>query len=149
MAATVAFSSPKSTILQNPIFPRDPTCKFFGGSLKGLCLQQSPRSKSRDGIGLVVASANPTVTTSNSNSTSDRFYFNFTGFPFPLGPFLKRRTIRKEVNFFTLVLLPFSLILTCLEVGFFFWWINNFSFGCSQNFLTFCMFVYILICWID
>ncbi|KAJ7557715.1 hypothetical protein O6H91_04G006600 [Diphasiastrum complanatum] len=27
-----------------------------------------------------------------------RFYFNFTGFPFPLGPFLERRTIRKEVD---------------------------------------------------
>jgi hypothetical protein len=27
-----------------------------------------------------------------------RFYFNFTGFPFPLGPFLQRRTIRKEVR---------------------------------------------------
>lgn len=27
-----------------------------------------------------------------------RFYFNVTGFPFPLGPFLQRRTIRKEVE---------------------------------------------------
>ncbi|PAN18696.1 hypothetical protein GQ55_3G209100 [Panicum hallii var. hallii] len=27
---------------------------------------------------------------------SERFYFNFTGFPFPLGPFLNRRTIRTE-----------------------------------------------------
>jgi hypothetical protein len=27
-----------------------------------------------------------------------RFYFNITGFPFPLGPFLERRTIRKEVT---------------------------------------------------
>ncbi|GJM89039.1 hypothetical protein PR202_ga05635 [Eleusine coracana subsp. coracana] len=26
----------------------------------------------------------------------ERFYFNFTGFPFPLGPFLNRRTIRTE-----------------------------------------------------
>ena len=29
---------------------------------------------------------------------SERFYFNFTGFPFPLGPFLNRRTIRTEVT---------------------------------------------------
>ncbi|XP_008647295.1 uncharacterized protein [Zea mays] len=29
-------------------------------------------------------------------SGSERFYFNFTGFPFPLGPFLNRRTIRTE-----------------------------------------------------
>lgn len=28
---------------------------------------------------------------------SGRFYLNFTGFPFPLGPFLNRRTIRKEI----------------------------------------------------
>lgn len=27
-----------------------------------------------------------------------RFYFNITGFPFPLGPFFGRRTIRKEVR---------------------------------------------------
>eukprot|EP00249_Psilotum_nudum_P008166 c21085_g1_i1 orf=174-1562(+) len=27
-----------------------------------------------------------------------RFYFNVTGFPFPLGPFLERRTVRKEVE---------------------------------------------------
>lgn len=31
-------------------------------------------------------------------SGSERFYFNFTGFPFPLGPFLNRRTIRTEVT---------------------------------------------------
>lgn len=30
--------------------------------------------------------------------TPGRFYFNVTGFPFPLGPFLQRRTIRKEVE---------------------------------------------------
>jgi hypothetical protein len=27
-----------------------------------------------------------------------RFYFNFTGFPFPLGPFFERRTVRNEVR---------------------------------------------------
>ncbi|GMH33802.1 hypothetical protein BSKO_01636 [Bryopsis sp. KO-2023] len=27
----------------------------------------------------------------------DRFYFNITGFPFPLGPFFDRKTIRKEI----------------------------------------------------
>jgi hypothetical protein len=45
-------------------------------------------------------------------SGSGRFYFNFTGFPFPLGPFLNRRTIRTEVTFLvrpqaaSLLLLP-------------------------------------------
>ncbi|CAN6332439.1 unnamed protein product [Urochloa humidicola] len=33
---------------------------------------------------------------SEAASGSERFYFNFTGFPFPLGPFLNRRTIRTE-----------------------------------------------------
>ena len=27
----------------------------------------------------------------------DRFHVSVTGFPFPLGPFFQRRTIRKEV----------------------------------------------------
>lgn len=31
----------------------------------------------------------------------DRFHNSITGFPFPLGPFLQRRTIRKEVGSFT------------------------------------------------
>ncbi|KAF7000798.1 hypothetical protein CFC21_016613 [Triticum aestivum] len=33
---------------------------------------------------------------SASSPSSSRFYFNFTGFPFPLGPFLNRRTTRTE-----------------------------------------------------
>eukprot|EP00250_Pteridium_aquilinum_P000421 c10462_g1_i1 orf=147-1571(+) len=33
-----------------------------------------------------------------SEGRPGRFYFNITGFPFPLGPFLERRTIRKEVD---------------------------------------------------
>ena len=32
------------------------------------------------------------------NAPAGRFYFNVTGFPFPLGPFFQRRTIRKEVR---------------------------------------------------
>ncbi|KAF3444829.1 hypothetical protein FNV43_RR14522 [Rhamnella rubrinervis] len=96
MVAATAFFPPKSTILQSPSFLRDPDSNFHGGSLKSLCLQQSPiRNKSKDAINLVVASANPTATT--SSRVGGRFYFNFTGFPFPLGPFLNRRTFRKEV----------------------------------------------------
>lgn len=43
------------------------------------------------------------VSASAANSESSqgrpgRFYFNVTGFPFPLGPFFERRTIRKEVD---------------------------------------------------
>lgn len=39
-----------------------------------------------------------TVAVDNSRSQlRGRFYFNITGFPFPLGPFLSRPTLRKEV----------------------------------------------------
>lgn len=33
-----------------------------------------------------------------SSSTSDIKYFNVTGYPFPLGPFTERRTIRREAR---------------------------------------------------
>lgn len=96
--AAVTVSSPKSAILQNPIPLREPSSSFLGGSLKGLCLQLKPRNKNRDATSLVVASAKPTTTESVSGSRSggDRFYINFTGFPFPLGPFLNRSTTRTE-----------------------------------------------------
>lgn len=100
MAVAITISSPKSRVLQNPISLKDPNSSFFGGSLKGLSLQLKPRNKIRDNNNLVVAASN-TPTTSGTNSNSGgRFYLNFTGFPFPLGPFLNRRTIRTEVSFF-------------------------------------------------
>ncbi|CAM6117338.1 unnamed protein product [Calypogeia fissa] len=34
----------------------------------------------------------------STKSADGRFYFNVTGFPFPLGPFLSRRTFRTEVD---------------------------------------------------
>ncbi|KAM0881441.1 hypothetical protein ACQ4PT_032992 [Festuca glaucescens] len=45
---------------------------------------------------LVVSASAAEETSSGSVSSSSRFYFNITGFPFPLGPFLNRRTIRTE-----------------------------------------------------
>ena len=100
MVAAIAVSSPKSTILQNPVYLGDPSSSFLGGSLKGLCLHVRPRQQRRDLTNLVVASATPTTAT--TSNASGRFYFNFTGFPFPLGPFLNRRTIRTEVFHFAL-----------------------------------------------
>ncbi|GFY87002.1 hypothetical protein Acr_05g0006410 [Actinidia rufa] len=102
MVAAIAVSSPKSSPFQNPISLRDPYSKFLGGSpLKGLFLHLKPRkSKGRDVISLVVASASNSGSSSTTTSSGDgggRFYLNFTGFPFPLGPFLNRRTIRTEV----------------------------------------------------
>lgn len=34
----------------------------------------------------------------NPNKLPGQFYFNFTGFPFPIGPFFTRRTVRYEVS---------------------------------------------------
>ncbi|CAL9014320.1 unnamed protein product [Prunus brigantina] len=96
--AAIAVASPKSAILQNPISLREPSWSPFGGSLKGLCLQLKPRNKNKeDAINLVVASTNSTNSANTSRSRGGgRFYINFTGFPFPLGPFLNRSTTRTE-----------------------------------------------------
>uniref|UniRef100_A0ACD5T8L9 Uncharacterized protein n=1 Tax=Avena sativa TaxID=4498 RepID=A0ACD5T8L9_AVESA len=45
---------------------------------------------------LAVSASTAEETSTGSASSSSRFYFNITGFPFPLGPFLNRRTIRTE-----------------------------------------------------
>ncbi|KAI9072283.1 hypothetical protein K1719_028388 [Acacia pycnantha] len=65
----------------------------------GFCLDKKPTQQRRNFTNLIVASAGTStaITTQNSGKASGRFYFNFTGFPFPLGPFLNRRTIRKEI----------------------------------------------------
>ncbi|KAH0969052.1 hypothetical protein GBA52_029081 [Prunus armeniaca] len=96
--AAIAVASPKSAILQNPISLREPSWSPFGGSLKGLCLQLKPRNKNKENaINLVVASTNSTNSANTSRSRGGgRFYINFTGFPFPLGPFLNRSTTRTE-----------------------------------------------------
>lgn len=101
MAAAIAVSSPNPTILQNLIAIRDSSSGFFGGTLSGFSFQLKSRSRKRDISTLVVASSSAAGDiTRSSKSDSGRFYLNFTGFPFPLGPFLNRRTIRTEVCFF-------------------------------------------------
>ncbi|ESR44483.1 hypothetical protein CICLE_v10011697mg [Citrus x clementina] len=98
MAAATAVSSPNPTILQNLIAIRDSSSGFFGGTLSGFSFQLKSRSRKRDISTLVVASSSAAGDiTRSSKSDSGRFYLNFTGFPFPLGPFLNRRTIRTEV----------------------------------------------------
>lgn len=62
------------------------------GGLHSLYGKTSTAEAKRKERALVVASA------SSSEGHPGRFYFNITGFPFPLGPFLERRTIRKEVD---------------------------------------------------
>ncbi|KAJ6683966.1 hypothetical protein OIU85_007640 [Salix viminalis] len=99
MVAAITISCPKSSVLQNPTSLKDPCSSFFGGSLKGVPFQLKPGNKRLDSFSLVVAAASNTPTTTSTSSSSGgggRFYLNFTGFPFPLGPFLNRRTIRTE-----------------------------------------------------
>lgn len=94
-ATAVGVPLPKSDFLQTSLHLRHPTNPPVGGFLKGFCFQSKPKSRARDFISLVVASAS---TDSSSSARGGRFYLNFTGFPFPLGPFLNRRTIRTEVS---------------------------------------------------
>lgn len=126
MAGAISVSSPKPSILQSPVSVKDPNSNFLGGysSFNSVCLQLKARSKKRREIlSLVVASANTAI----DSNKGGRFYLNFTGFPFPLGPFLNRRTIRTEVSFFTvfLVLLDFN------DFSIFSW--ITFSLNCEEN----------------
>lgn len=41
---------------------------------------------------------NPSSSSSSSSKSPSRFYLNVTGFPFPLGPFFNRKTIRTELE---------------------------------------------------
>lgn len=105
MVAAIAVPSPNSTtILKNSSVPlKELNSNFLGGlsHSKSHCFQLKPSRKSsssssssrRDVVSLVVASSGTTTTDGGG-----RFYLNFTGFPFPLGPFLNRRTIRTEVS---------------------------------------------------
>ncbi|KAE9612631.1 hypothetical protein Lal_00005858 [Lupinus albus] len=101
MVAAIVVSSSSSILYHNPIYFGDPRSNFVGGFLKGtatttLCFHLKPKQlQTRVLTNVVVASSiNPTSVT--TNNASSRFYFNFTGFPFPLGPFLNRITIRTE-----------------------------------------------------
>ncbi|KAF5182465.1 Lysine-trna ligase [Thalictrum thalictroides] len=61
------------------------------GPLPKFVTNLNPISKRKEFVKSIVASTN----TSNSTNGS-RFYITFTGFPFPLGPFLNRSTTRTE-----------------------------------------------------
>ncbi|KAG2245522.1 hypothetical protein Bca52824_085150 [Brassica carinata] len=88
-AAAMAVHLPKhSSFLPNPKLPLNQNSDFLGVSLK----IGRPMSVNRKMKGPVTVSAASTV----EGDRSKQFYINFTGFPFPLGPFLNRRTIRTE-----------------------------------------------------
>lgn len=101
----MAVHSPKSTVMQSPSSLKELNSSFICGSpLKSLSLQMQPRrSSGRHGVSLVITSAGTGSSGTKSvknggDGGGGRFYLNFTGFPFPLGPFLNRRTIRTEVH---------------------------------------------------
>ncbi|KAL9227007.1 hypothetical protein vseg_002755 [Gypsophila vaccaria] len=122
----VATTCPKPPYLQSPVCSRDSPTKFLTGShLKApfLLLKSSKSTttttttttssscsssntsllKRRTSCASVSNSDAKTKSSSSSSSGGGggggggRFYLNITGFPFPLGPFLNRRTIRTEV----------------------------------------------------
>ncbi|KAF3789895.1 hypothetical protein EJ110_NYTH17607 [Nymphaea thermarum] len=88
--ASPSLSLPKSDFLQNAAFANNPSSQLLVGVSKNGPLHTKVSSKRREGVNVVVAAA--------SSNTSSRFYLNFTGFPFPLGPFLNRRTIRRKMD---------------------------------------------------
>lgn len=80
-----------------------------GLPIKGLNFQlKSRRIKAGNGVCLVVSATGKNSEQSNESGVvnGSRFYLNFTGFPFPLGPFLNRQTIRTEVKLYSFSLFP-------------------------------------------
>ncbi|VFQ91961.1 unnamed protein product [Cuscuta campestris] len=105
-AAMVALHSPKPTLLQSPSSSssslNELTPSFYLGSpLKGISLQAQPirggGRRRRVGSAAISAVSGSSAAKSGGGGDGGRFYINFTGFPFPLGPFLNRVTIRTEV----------------------------------------------------
>ncbi|CAI0386968.1 unnamed protein product [Linum tenue] len=101
MAGAINLCGSKSAALQNlAVSFKDTNHVFLGGSslkVKDLCWESKLRfssSRRAKRLGLVVAAVEEE--TISKGSSDGRFYFNFTGFPFPLGPFLNRRTLRTE-----------------------------------------------------
>ncbi|CAH9099493.1 unnamed protein product [Cuscuta epithymum] len=95
--AMAAIHPPKVTAGHSPSSPLNELTSSFslGSPLKGISLQMQPRrGRGRRAVSLEVTSAASGNSASKSGGGGGRLYVNFTGFPFPLGPFLNRRTIR-------------------------------------------------------
>ncbi|XP_010939052.1 uncharacterized protein [Elaeis guineensis] len=93
VAAIAAATLPNSSFFPKNLSFSSTSHQFLGGFSKRLYFDQKFGSRSKDLIGLVVVSA---AASGSDSRGAGRFYLNFTGFPFPLGPFLNRRTIRTE-----------------------------------------------------
>ncbi|XP_060188725.1 uncharacterized protein LOC132617683 [Lycium barbarum] len=95
----VASVATKSTVLHCTSYSREFGSNFSSGlPIKGLNYQlKTRRNKAGNGVCLVVSATRNSEQSNESSVSGGRFYLNFTGFPFPLGPFLNRQTIRTEV----------------------------------------------------
>ncbi|CAH2055331.1 unnamed protein product [Thlaspi arvense] len=96
-AAAMAVHLPKHpSFLLKPKLPLEQNSNFIGGSFK-LGRPISVNREIRGPVMVTASSRSTTIATDDvDGDPSKRFYINFTGFPFPLGPFLNRRTIRTE-----------------------------------------------------
>ncbi|KAL9259515.1 hypothetical protein AKJ16_DCAP06889 [Drosera capensis] len=93
MAAAVGVAPRTSSLFHFPISSKEYLCNssIYSSPLKGTVqLRVGNRHRSSDIRSVVAAAA------TSSSSGGERFYVNITGFPFPLGPFLNRRTLRSE-----------------------------------------------------
>ncbi|KAF3638622.1 T4P13.26 protein isoform 2 [Capsicum annuum] len=101
MVASMGSTSTKSTVLHCTSSSREFGSNFSSGfPIKGISLQlKTRRNKAGNDVCLLVSATTGSRASEQSNESGvsgGRFYLNFTGFPFPLGPFLNRRTIRTE-----------------------------------------------------
>ncbi|PHU19649.1 hypothetical protein BC332_10800 [Capsicum chinense] len=101
MVASMGSTSTKSTVLHCTSSSREFRSNFSSGfPIKGISLQlKTRRNKAGNDVCLLVSATTGSRASEQSNESGvsgGRFYLNFTGFPFPLGPFLNRRTIRTE-----------------------------------------------------
>ncbi|GKF05130.1 homoserine O-acetyltransferase isoform 4, partial [Tanacetum coccineum] len=96
MAAVL--STKTTTTVQTIDLYKQPNSRFLKGCplLHSFSLNIKPvcSNKARIFPSLVVSASSAKTTTTTSGGT---LYVNITGFPFPLGPFLNRSTIRTEV----------------------------------------------------
>lgn len=77
---------------------RQGTVKVQRGTQKATPPQRTAGTqKAAPATGTRRAGGSSSKPSSSGSSSSDQSYFNVTGYPFPLGPFLKRPTIRKDI----------------------------------------------------
>lgn len=101
MAATISAPFPNSSAVKKKHGNRRLKSHGDSASYGFLCgsrvnsLRVQPKLRTNNPV-VISAAASNAPTGAASKGGVGRFYFNITGFPFPLGPFLNRRTIKTE-----------------------------------------------------